>query len=139
MYFFPRLSPALVFGIACALAAPASRAQPSADELPKKEISDAASAGFAKLQPLVTAKNYDGALALVAQLLAASAPASYDAYLLSQLQAQILLNQGKFVDAIAPLERSHLIAEGNARFLDAPTHLERLYLLAQLYYQAGAG
>jgi hypothetical protein len=125
-------------GLACALCPPAARAQAPAAELPKKDISEAASAGFAKLRPLLEAKSYPGALALVKQLLAAAEPASYDAYLLSQLQAQILLNQNKPAEAIAPLERSHTLAEGNPGFLDLPTHLERLHLLAQLHSQEGA-
>ncbi len=125
-------------GVACFTGAPSVFAQAPA-ELPKKEISEAAAAGFAKLQSLVEAKSYASALKLVEQLLVAAPPASYDAYLLSQLQAQILLNQNKLVEAIAPLERSHALAEGNARFLDEPVHLDRLYLLAQLHYQAGAG
>jgi predicted Zn-dependent protease len=125
-------------GLACALGPTSARAQAPAPELPKKEISEAASAGFAKLRPLLEAKSYPGALALVEQLLAAAEPASYDAYLLWQIQAQILLNQNKLTEAIRPLERSHALAEGNARFFDAATHLERLHLLAQLYSQEGA-
>ena len=130
---------ALALGcLVCAVYPELALAQAPAAELPKKEISDAASAGFARLQPLLDAKNYAGALALVKQLLAAAEPASYDAFLLSQLQAQILLNQNKFTEAIAPLERSHALAEGNARFLDASTHLDRIHLLAQLHSQEGS-
>lgn len=133
-----RLLVALAWGGLVAMLPASTRAQAPAPGLPKKEISDAASAGFAKLQPLIEAKNYPGALALVDQLLAASAPSSYDAFLLSQLQAQILLNQNKLAEAIAPLERAHALAEGNAGFLEAPTHLERIYVLAQLHYQEAA-
>lgn len=124
-------------GLVCALSLPSARAQPAAG-LPKKEISDSASAGFAKLQPLIEAKNYPAALALVQQQLASSPAQSYEAYVLSQIQAQILLTQNKLVEAIAPLERAHALAEGNANFLEAPAHLERLHILAQLHYQAGA-
>lgn len=120
-----------------ALAAPALPAQ-SARDLPRKEIGESTAAGFARLQPLIDAKNHPAALALVESLLAAAAPSSFDAYVLSQLQAQLLLTQNRLAEAVAPLERAHALAEGNANFLDAPAHLERLHLLAQLHHQAAA-
>ncbi len=131
-----RLLPAL-FAVACALSAPGLCAQ-SARDLPRKEISESIAAGFGRLQPLVDAKDHAGALALVERLLGSAAPASYDAYVLSQIQAQLLLAQNRLAEAIAPLERAHALAEGNANFLDVPAHLERINLLAQLHYQVGA-
>ncbi len=125
------------FALVCALGAASLRAEAPA-EPPKKEISEAAAAGFAKLQPLVEAKNYPDALALVKQLLSASSGRSYDAYVLWQIQAQIFLTQNRLVAAIEPLERARALAEGNPNFFDASAHLDRLYLLAQLHYQAAS-
>ncbi len=119
-------------------AAPALAQSPRDRELPRKEISEAAAAGFGKLQPLLDARRHAEALALVDQLLARAAPAGYDAYVLLQLRAQIFLAESRYAEAIAPLERAHALAEGNPNFLDAPAHLERLHLLAQLHYQVGA-
>jgi Tfp pilus assembly protein PilF len=112
-------------------------AQPVAD-LPKKEVSEKTSGGFAKLQPLVTAKNYAGALALVEQLLADAPPASFDTYVLSQIKAQILLSQNQLPAAIAPLETALRLGEGNANFFDSSASLEQINLLAQLHYQVAA-
>jgi hypothetical protein len=135
----PARRAALLLGAALALAlgAPAElRAQ--SGSLPKKDITEATSTGFGKLQPLVAAKDYPAALALAEQLLAAAPPASYDVYVLSQIQAQILLTQNRLAEAIAPLERAQTLSLGNANFFDSAAHLERLYLLAQLHYQDGA-
>lgn len=119
--------------------APALRAQSAAAaDLPKKEITEKTSAGFPKLQPLVEAKNYDAALALVDQLLVGAEPASYDTYVLSQVKAQILLTQNKLAEAIAPLEASNRLAKGNANFFDSAAFVDQLYLLAQLHYQLAA-
>lgn len=118
--------------LACA-ASPALRAQSS--DLPKKEISEETSASFAELRSLTEGKNHAAALALTDRLLASAKPGSFDVYLLSQIQAQILLTQGKLLEAIAPVERALALGEGNANFFDAGTRLEQLNLLAQLYYQ----
>ncbi|MBC8010606.1 MAG: hypothetical protein H7067_10975 [Burkholderiales bacterium] len=120
-----------------ALAAPvALRAQTA--ELPKKEISEKTSSSLGQLRTLTEAKDYTGSLALIDGLLATAAPTSFDAYVLTQIKAQILLTQGKLVEAIAPLETALKLGEGNANFFDAPTNLEQLNLLAQLYYQQAA-
>ncbi len=134
MHASRRLLAVLLLALALPAALPAQRER----DLPRKEISDPTAAGFGRLQPLVDAKNYPAALALVEQLLSSAAPSSFDAYLLSQLQAQILLTQNRLAEAITPLERAHALAEGNSNFLDAPAHLERLNLLAQLHYQVAA-
>ena len=106
--------------------------------LPKKEVSEKTSSGFAKLRPLIDAKDYDGGLALIDQILADAAPASFDVYVLSQIKAQILLSQNKLGAAIAPLETALRLGEGNTNFFEAAANLEQLNLLAQLHYQVAA-
>jgi Tfp pilus assembly protein PilF len=131
--------PAFALGLALAAItlAPALRAQTAAD-LPKKEVSEKTSSGFAKLKPLVDAKDYAGALALVDQTLAAAAPSSFDVYVLSQIKAQILLSQNQLAAAVAPLETALRLGEGNTNFFDATSNLDQINLLAQLYYQVAA-
>ncbi len=126
----------LLLACALALAAPALRAQ-SAD-LPKKEISEKTSASLGQLRTLTEAKDYAGSLALIESILATAGPASFDTYVLSQIKAQILLTQGKLIDAITPLETSLRLGEGNANFFDPVGSLDQLNLLAQLYYQRAA-
>ena len=129
----------LVFGLlVSAVLAPALRAQPDAPAPSKKELTEATSEGFGKLRPLIDAKNYDGAVSLIEGLLSRAGAASFDRYLLSQVQAQILLTQGKLAAAVAPLETSLRLAEENPAFHEASTYLEQLYLLAQIFYQQGA-
>lgn len=120
-----------------ALSAPApalfAQAQPAA-----KEISNRVSASLGQLRPLIDAKDYPGALALVDPLLTTATPGSYDLYVLSQIKAQILLTQGKLLEAIPPLETSLRLSESNPAFFDASAQLDQLYLLAQLHYQKAA-
>lgn len=134
--------PAFALGLAFAaltlspVCSPALRAQPA--ELPKKEVSEKTSSGFTKLKPLVDAKDYASALALVDQLLASAAPTSFDTYVLSQIKAQIHLSQNLLPAAIAPLETALRLGEGNTNFFDAASNLDQINLLAQLYYQVAA-
>lgn len=121
-----------------ALLAPALRAQTPAAELPRKEITEATSESLGKLRPLIEAKNYAAALALVEGLLAKAGPASFDRYVLSQIQAQILLTQNKVEAAAEPLETALRLADQNANFYEAASYLEQLYLLAQVHYQKAA-
>lgn len=135
--FSRRLFSAVLIGFACASAPSVARAQ-AEPALPKKELSATASAGFAKIQPLIEAKDYAGALALIEAQLAAAPGKSYEAFVLSRARAQLLLMQNRLAEAIAPIERAHALAEANPNFFDLPSALERLYLLAQLHYQVGA-
>ncbi len=122
--------------LSLALPAPVLLAQ--AGQPAKKEISEKTSSSLGQLRPLIDAKDYPGALALIDPLLAASAPGSYDLYVLSQIKAQILLTQGKLLEAIAPLETSLRLSDTNPAFFDASATLDQLYLLAQLHYQKAA-
>jgi predicted Zn-dependent protease len=121
-----------------AVLAPAIRAQSDAPAPSKKELTEATSEGFGKLRPLIDAKDYDGAVALIEDLLSRAGAASFDRCLLSQIQAQILLTQGKPTAAVAPLETALRLAEENPAFHEPSAHLEQLHLLAQIFYQQGA-
>lgn len=130
-----RLATRLLLAGLLALALPA--ALPAQAEPAKKELSDKTSLALGQLRPLIDAQNYDAALALIAPLLTSS-PGSFDLYVLSQIQAQILLTQGKLGDAIAPLETALRLGDTNPAFAEASARLEQLNLLAQLHYQRAA-
>lgn len=101
------------------------------------ELSDATVAQLGKLRELTEASDYRPALALVDTLLAAAAPGSYDAALLSQIKAQILLREARYAEAIAPLENSLRTGESRGYFPEA-TVRDTLFLLAQLHQSRAA-
>ncbi len=102
------------------------------------QISGAIVADLGKLRELTEAKSYPPALALIDRLLGTVRPESYDRALLSQIKAQILLTDGRYTEAIAPLEDALRLAERNPAFLPDATTLESLFLLAQLHQQAAS-
>lgn len=98
------------------------------------QVSEALSAELGQLRTLTEAKNYPAALVIIDSLLGTVAADSFDRFLLAQVKAQILLNQGAYAASIAPLEDV-------LRFGDRPGYLtdtarsETLFLLAQLHQQ----
>lgn len=105
-----------------------------ADEPPAKEISEDLAESLGELRPLLEAHKHAESLALVEKLALKAKPESYDFVILTQLQSQILLTQGKMQDAVKPLEQSLAVAERH-EFLPPATRFDQLYLLAQLYNQ----
>ena len=71
---------------------------------------------------------------LVAGLLQASEPDSYDACILNRTEAQILTQKGDYQNAIAPLERALAISDRH-HFFTNREETDILYFLSQLYYQ----
>lgn len=127
----------LLLAALLALLAPALlRAQQPAPA--RKEITEATSTALGGLRPLLDAKNYKAALALVSPLLASAPPDSYDTYILAQLRAQILITLNRHADAIAPLETALRVADTQPALADPAATAEQLYLLAQLHYQRAA-
>ena len=129
------MSARLLLACVLAFATPALLAQAVP---PKKELSEKTGASLAQLRPLIEAKDHPAALALLETLLPAAKPSSFDAYVLRQIQAQLLLAQGKFLDAIPPLETALRLGEDNPSFPEPATIPEQLNLLAQLHYQRAA-
>ncbi len=128
----PRLTSLLIAALllTCGLPAPGrSQTDPAG-----AGVSDALAADLGKLRELTGAKNYASALALLDRLLAASAADSYERTLLSQLKAQVFLADGRYTDAIAPLETALQVGETRGHFTDAGLP-EALFLLAQLHQQ----
>ncbi len=94
----------------------------------EKNLSDKTAEELGKLRPLVDAKNFDGALALVDGILSKVDKKSYDAAIASQIKAQILLQKGDVKGSIAPME-----AAVNSGMFDEKQTLDMVNLLAQLY------
>lgn len=114
-------------------AAARSFAQP--DPAPAPQLAEATADALGKLRDLTTAQAYPAALTLLDQLLAATPADSYDTALLSQIKAQVLLQQSRYTEAIAPLERAFRLGEARAYF-PAASQTDTAFLLAQLYQQA---
>lgn len=114
-----------------ALAAPAIRAQttPAAPQ-----VSETLSAELGQLRTLTDAKDYSPALVLIDRLLGTVSADSYDRLLLAQIKAQILLTQGAYAAAIAPLEDALRVGD-RPGFLADTARADTLYLLAQLHQQ----
>lgn len=122
-----------LFSVLCLLAlATFARAQTSAPQ-----VSEAVAAEFGQLRTLTEAKSYAPALALVERLLGAVGPDSYDRILLGQIKAQILLTQGAYTAAIAPLEEVLRLADLPG-YLAPAARTDTLFLLAQLHQQDAA-
>jgi tetratricopeptide (TPR) repeat protein len=97
-------------------------------------LSDAAGDGLAKLEPLLNAKDWTGAINLVDGLIAAAPADSYDAAILNRTMAQILTQKGSYQDALVPLEKALAISDRH-HFFTVREQADILYFLSQLYYQ----
>ncbi len=108
-----------------------------ATEPPAKEVSEKVSEEFARLRPLIEAKNFPEALTLIDATLSGVKTESYDFVLLSQMKSQILLTTGEMNKAAAPLEQSLGVAQ-KYDFLPATAYYDQYYLLSQIFYQQAA-
>jgi hypothetical protein len=134
--------PLLGLGIAAAalvLIAPAtSRADDSGsgggDNKEGADLSDDVGDGLAKLEPLLKANDYAGAIGLVNGLLAKAGAESYDQAFLYYTLSQIYTQKGEYASAIAPLETTIAIAD-KKHYFPVKQELEMLYILSQLYDQ----
>jgi hypothetical protein len=96
-----------------------------------KELSAPVAAELGQLRTLTDARSYGPARALIERLLPQVADPSYDLALLSQVQGQLLLAEGRYEPALAPLQRAAELGERHGLF-EPRTLLETLYLLGQL-------
>jgi tetratricopeptide (TPR) repeat protein len=101
-------------------------------------LSDSVGDGLAKLEPLLTATDWTGAINLVDGLIQNAPPDSYDLTILNRTMAQILTQKGAYQDAIAPLEKALAISDRH-HFFTAKEEADILYFLSQLYYQQADG
>lgn len=118
--------------LAGALVTPgAVRAQ---DNAPPKELEERTATDLDKLQPLLDAKNWDAALALIQGIRKRVDEKSYDMAIATDVEAKLYLQKGDYGKAIEPWEIA--IRLGDAyKFFDPNSQQERVYFLAQIYYQ----
>lgn len=120
------------FGVLLAFATAGSLLR--ADPPPVAAISPPLAAQLVPLHAAIDGKDYPAALALSGRLLAAARPDSYDRLVLTEVRAQIFLNQGDLASAGPTLE-SALQAGEAGHFIAPADRLELLRLLAQTHYQ----
>jgi tetratricopeptide (TPR) repeat protein len=106
----------------------------TAQDAPKRELSDKVSEGLGKLREFTEAKQYAEALGLINGLLLNAAPGSYDQVVLNQIKVQILLTEAKYAEAISPLETALRVGKAN-NFIADKQYLEFTQILSQLYFQ----
>lgn len=117
---------------ALVLAGGSLQAQDSNDQ---PQVSERTSAELQKLQPLLDAKNWDGAFSILNALRATVPPTSYDYALISDIIGKIFLQKGDYGKAIEPLETSLRLGD-TKNYFEPKARLETVYFLVQLYYQA---
>jgi len=116
--------------MAALLAVPvASRA---ADEPPA--LSDATGEALGTLKTLIDAKNWDGALKVVNDLIPKVDANSYDMAVIMDTKSKILLQKSDYAGAIEPMETAIRLSDAH-HFFGLRDTLDKLYLLAQVYYQ----
>jgi tetratricopeptide (TPR) repeat protein len=139
---FPALSrrAVLLFAAAAFTALPAAAfaADDNPDQNPA-ELSEDVSDAFGKLKPLIDARDWDGALALLTDLQAKEGADSYDRVVTLDTAAKIYF-QGKDDPKRAAERWAELmgILDRYPKFMSHKDTLEHLQYLAQCYYMVGA-
>jgi len=106
------------------------------DETTKEEpqtLSDAVGDGLSKMDPLLKAKDWTGAINLVETLLKDTKPDSYDQAVLYRTIAQIDLQKQDYIGAIEPLEKSLNISNRH-HFFNKKETCDLLYIMSEMYY-----
>lgn len=119
--------------LACTLATLPAPTYAAAEQRPR-ELQEKTSTELQKLSPLLDAKNWEGALALV-QSAKSKVPAdSYDALILSDIEAKVYLQKGDYAKAIPVWETTVKLADAH-NYMEPRTVQEIIYFLGQLHYQ----
>lgn len=100
------------------------------------ELSERVSGELPKIQPLLDAKNYDGAIRLVTPLITGAAPNSYDQAVLNDILAKIHLQKGDYASAITPLETALRLSDSFGFFEGRALEM-LLDFLSKIYYSQG--
>lgn len=119
--------------LVCALVLPC--AVRAAEE--EAHLEEQTSSALEKLRPLLDAKNWDAAIALISSLEAKVGPDSFDMAFLKDIEAKIYLQKGEYNKVIAPWERTIQLHD-TKNFLSKETIQEIIYYLAQIIYQDAA-
>jgi tetratricopeptide (TPR) repeat protein len=103
---------------------------------PDHELSERIGEDLSKLQPLLDAKNWDGAIALIEKLSLSAAPNSYDQAFLNDLLAKLYLQKGDYAKSMVPLEIALRLADTYGYF-DKKNVAMMLDYLSKIFYQEG--
>ncbi len=134
LYSFRSLAALLiVVGSSCAV----STSSAAEDQGPPGLNEKVSEALQQKMKPLLDAKNWDGALAVIDGILATVDPNSYDTAFISDIKGKVFLQKNDYAGAIAPMETMLKIADAHKTYFDKKSILDTVYFLAQIYYQEG--
>jgi tetratricopeptide (TPR) repeat protein len=121
--------------LAAAAAVAIASALPAQERSQGRDLQPRTASALTQVRTQFERSDYAGALTTVRNLRAGVPPDSYDAYLLSQIEVQLLISLNRLTEAIQPLETALRLGESNPQFTEPQTELEHLNLLAQLHYQ----
>ena len=124
----------LGFAAALLLSAPAGLLADEGQKDQPPSLSDTVAESLDKLKPLIDAKDWTGSVKFIDDLMEKVTPESYDQVFLDETKAKLLTQEGKYADAIQPLEASVDIADRH-HFHTSKQDMDSLYLLSQLYYE----
>ena len=100
------------------------------------QLSERIGEELSKLQPLIDAKNWEAAVALIGRLNSSAAPNSYDQAFLNDILAKLYLQKGDYDKSIAPMEIALRLADSNGYFDKRNVNMMLDYL-SKIYYQEG--
>ncbi len=134
---FPRplSSLCLAAGLAAGLLSVTARAADKQDEAP--QLAEKTGEAFTKLQPLIDAKDWDGAIALLNGAMSFSAPDSYDHALILETVAKLEFQKDDTPKAITAWEEALRISDAHPNYFKEKERLEMILSLAQTYSQIG--
>ncbi len=114
-------------------AAPAVTRADEGDDTPS--FTDKTNEALQKLQPLLDAKNWDGALNLLATANESAAPDSYDRSVIMDMVGKIHFQKDEVAQAITAWEETLRLDEAHAAYAKPKEKLDLMLSLAQGYYQ----
>jgi hypothetical protein len=103
----------------------------------RHQLEEKTSTELEKLKPLIDAKNWDGAVALLNGIKSKVGPESYDMAIVTDIEAKIYLQKGEYAKVIAPWEISLRLSDKH-KYLSPDSVQDMVYYLAQIYYQEAA-
>jgi Tfp pilus assembly protein PilF len=127
----------LLAGLAAGALVATARAADKEDQPP--QFAEKTGEAFQKLQPLIDAKDWDGALALLNGALSFSGPDSYDHAFIMDTIAKLEFQKDDTPKAIAAWEEALRLGDAHPNYFKPKERLDLILSLAQTYSQIGQG
>jgi len=124
----------LAAGLVAVALAPAVRAAEAASDEPPA-LGEKTSEALTKLQAMIDAKDWDGALATLNAALAVAGPDSYDRALIMDTSAKLYFQKDDTAKAIAAWEEALRLADAHPNYMKLKERLELILSLAQTHSQ----